>query len=127
MQTISPDQTVQKDNILENVLETAGIQKQTQQSLNPEEKTTTPINEEQNLPPSNLPVLDLQCFQDGENLDPEPGRSLPVPPLDSDCCGSGCTPCIFDIYEQELKIAKLMTVTSSLSQVTLSIVTSIFM
>ena len=116
MQTISPDQTLQKDNILE----TAGIQKQTQQSVNPEEKTTT-------LPPSNLPVLDLQCFQDGENLDSEPGRSLPVPPLDSDCCGSGCTPCIFDIYEQELKIAKLMTVTSSLSQVTLSIVTSIFM
>lgn len=28
----------------------------------------------------------------------------PEPPADSDCCGSGCIPCVFDIYEQELKI-----------------------
>ena len=31
--------------------------------------------------------------------------SLPEPPqepLPSDCCGSGCTPCVFDIYEEEL-------------------------
>lgn len=35
--------------------------------------------------------------------------SLPCPPLkpeDSDCCGSGCVPCVFDIYEQDLKIWK---------------------
>lgn len=28
----------------------------------------------------------------------------PVRPLDSDCCGQGCTPCVNDIYEQELTI-----------------------
>ena len=125
MQTISPlDQTLQEDN---NDLETAGIQNQTLQSINPEKKITSSINKKQNSPQSSLPVLDLQCFQDEENLDYEPGRSIPVPPLDSDCCGSGCTPCIFDIYEQELKIAKLKTVSSSISQVTLSIFMSIFM
>ena len=124
MQTISPlDQTLQEDY---NVLETAGIQKLTL-FVNPEKKITTSINEEQNSPQSNLSELDLQCFQDGESLDYEPGRSIPVPPLDSDCCGSGCTPCIFDIYEQELKIAKLKTVSSSISQVTLSLVILIFM
>lgn len=35
--------------------------------------------------------------------------SLPCPPLkpeDRDCCGSGCVPCVFDIYEQDLKIWK---------------------
>lgn len=35
--------------------------------------------------------------------------SLPCPPLkpeDGDCCGSGCVPCVFDIYEQDLKIWK---------------------
>lgn len=124
MQTISPlDQTLQEDY---NVLETAGIQKLTL-FVNPEKKITTSINEEQNSPQSNLSELDLQCFHNGERLDYEPGRSIPVPPLDSDCCGSGCTPCIFDIYEQELKIAKLKTVSSSISQVTLSLVILIFM
>lgn len=32
--------------------------------------------------------------------------SLPEPPkkpLDSDCCGTGCIPCVFDIYEEEVK------------------------
>lgn len=28
----------------------------------------------------------------------------PQKPDDSDCCNSGCTPCIFDIYEQQLKL-----------------------
>lgn len=35
--------------------------------------------------------------------------SLPCPPLkpeDSDCCGSRCVPCVFNIYEQDLKIWK---------------------
>lgn len=27
----------------------------------------------------------------------------PEEPLSSDCCGSGCTPCVFDIYEEDLK------------------------
>lgn len=29
--------------------------------------------------------------------------NIPTKPDDSDCCGSGCTPCIFDIYEEQLK------------------------
>ena len=35
------------------------------------------------------------------------GDSLPKPPerpLDSDCCGQGCLPCVFDLYEEEVKI-----------------------
>lgn len=28
---------------------------------------------------------------------------LPAKPLDSDCCGTGCIPCVFDIYEEEVK------------------------
>lgn len=28
----------------------------------------------------------------------------PEKPSDTDCCGSGCIPCVFDIYEQEIKI-----------------------
>ena len=28
----------------------------------------------------------------------------PERPLDSDCCGQGCVPCVFDLYEQEVKI-----------------------
>lgn len=30
--------------------------------------------------------------------------SKPEPPLDSDCCGQGCDPCILDIYAEEVKI-----------------------
>ena len=26
----------------------------------------------------------------------------PVKPLDSDCCGTGCVPCVFDIYDEEM-------------------------
>ncbi|XP_059093202.1 NADH-cytochrome b5 reductase-like [Tigriopus californicus] len=42
-------------------------------------------------------------------MDPKPPPSSaeePVPdkPLDSDCCGQGCQPCVFDIYEQNLRI-----------------------
>lgn len=33
------------------------------------------------------------------NDDPRP--TPPVEPELEDCCGSGCVPCIFDIYEQE--------------------------
>lgn len=29
--------------------------------------------------------------------------SRPEEPLSSDCCGSGCTPCVYDIYEEDLK------------------------
>ncbi|XP_060551467.1 NADH-cytochrome b5 reductase-like [Ruditapes philippinarum] len=31
-------------------------------------------------------------------------RSKPERPLDSDCCGQGCDPCILDIYAEEIKI-----------------------
>ncbi|XP_005105174.1 NADH-cytochrome b5 reductase-like [Aplysia californica] len=31
---------------------------------------------------------------------PEP----PERPLDSDCCGNGCVPCVFDIYEEEVAL-----------------------
>ena len=30
---------------------------------------------------------------------PEP----PEEPLQSDCCGTGCSPCVFDIYQEDLK------------------------
>jgi len=30
----------------------------------------------------------------------------PIPPLPSDCCGNGCTPCVNDIYDQELELWK---------------------
>ena len=30
---------------------------------------------------------------------PEP----PEEPLQSDCCGTGCTPCVFDVYQEELE------------------------
>ena len=33
------------------------------------------------------------------NLPKKPER-----PLDSDCCGQGCLPCVFDLYEEEVKI-----------------------
>ena len=39
------------------------------------------------------------------NMDAEEEDWLPVPPeepLPSDCCGSGCTPCVQDIYQEEL-------------------------
>lgn len=26
----------------------------------------------------------------------------PVEPLPSQCCGSGCSPCVFDLYQQDL-------------------------
>lgn len=36
--------------------------------------------------------------QDLDEL-PEP----PTRPLDSECCGNGCTPCVFDIYDEEME------------------------
>lgn len=37
----------------------------------------------------------------GSKFPPKPDK-----PLDSDCCGQGCDPCILDIYQQELEIWK---------------------
>ena len=28
----------------------------------------------------------------------------PEEPVESDCCGTGCIPCVFDIYESELRL-----------------------
>ncbi|CAI9731576.1 NADH-cytochrome b5 reductase-like [Octopus vulgaris] len=40
-----------------------------------------------------------------ENLQSAPAtaESKPQKPSESECCGSGCKPCVFDIYEQRLK------------------------
>ena len=34
-------------------------------------------------------------------------QGRPISPSPEDCCGSGCTPCVLDIYEQELRLWKL--------------------
>jgi hypothetical protein len=31
----------------------------------------------------------------------DPAPTPPVEPALEDCCGSGCVPCVFDIYERE--------------------------
>ena len=36
--------------------------------------------------------------QDLEELSEAPTR-----PLDSECCGNGCSPCVFDIYDEEME------------------------
>ncbi|XP_065210349.1 NADH-cytochrome b5 reductase-like isoform X1 [Planococcus citri] len=40
---------------------------------------------------------------------------LPEKPLDSDCCGSGCTPCVFDVYEELLAKWKVSSKTSNIA------------
>ncbi|MFT4197429.1 MAG: oxidoreductase-like domain-containing protein [Pseudoxanthomonas sp.] len=34
--------------------------------------------------------------------DDDPRPQPPEAPLDSDCCGSGCAPCVYDLYQEEL-------------------------
>lgn len=34
---------------------------------------------------------------DGDDLPPPPEKPDPL-----DCCGGGCAPCIYDLYEEEL-------------------------
>ena len=41
----------------------------------------------------------------GEHLAEDSSLDFPEPPekpLDSDCCGTGCVPCVFDIYDEEM-------------------------
>lgn len=38
-------------------------------------------------------------------------------PSESDCCGSGCTPCVFDVYEQQLQKWKLDRYKCNLSNI----------
>lgn len=48
----------------------------------------------------------VSCFNDpsgGAIILPDP----PEKPLNSDCCGNGCTPCVLDIYEEDLHIWEL--------------------
>ena len=42
----------------------------------------------------------------------------PVEPYDGECCGSGCRPCVYDIYEEKLskyeeEIEELMNILNS--------------
>lgn len=61
---------------------------------------------------SNFCVPDtLQSKYHGTELTTEPAdpslSNLPEPPeepLQSDCCGTGCSPCVFDIYEEDMKL-----------------------
>ncbi|MES2316591.1 MAG: oxidoreductase-like domain-containing protein [Pseudomonadota bacterium] len=34
--------------------------------------------------------------------DPDPAPVAPVQPDINDCCRSGCTPCVFDLYEEAM-------------------------
>ncbi|XP_049865799.1 NADH-cytochrome b5 reductase-like [Pectinophora gossypiella] len=39
----------------------------------------------------------------------------PIEPTKEDCCNSGCNPCVFDVYEQQLKLYKKYLETGELS------------
>ncbi len=43
-------------------------------------------------------------MRDDEVFDPEP--EAPLPPDDSQCCGSGCDPCVWDTYRIEQEAFK---------------------
>ncbi len=36
-------------------------------------------------------------------INPPPEPIAPVQPDINDCCRSGCTPCVFDLYEEALE------------------------
>jgi len=82
------------------------------QPLTPE--LDQPLNTKTSVPKGNNPVVSndpgTNTMDEPEDPvmagPPAPEVYQPVAPLDSDCCGSGCTPCILDIYQQELEIAK---------------------
>lgn len=46
-----------------------------------------------------------QNIENGESSGsiPEKYPPKPVRPLDSDCCGSGCSTCVFDLYDLDVK------------------------
>ena len=44
------------------------------------------------------------CESETRNAEPLIFPPAPERPLDSDCCGGGCVPCVLDIYEQELQL-----------------------
>ncbi|CAH1773595.1 unnamed protein product [Owenia fusiformis] len=51
---------------------------------------------------------DLKCETTNQNIvNNVVDYDLPDPPeepLQSDCCGTGCSPCVFDIYDQDMKL-----------------------
>lgn len=56
-------------------------------------------------------------------MDQEPpssstGDPAPDKPQDSDCCGQGCQPCVFDIYEQNLRIWRKRQIHGASSELT---------
>lgn len=53
--------------------------------------------------PSQAAQAPLMTDENEENDDEEAWLQLrPVEPLPSQCCGSGCSPCVFDLYHREL-------------------------
>ncbi len=42
----------------------------------------------------------------------------PTPPADSECCESGCTPCVWDTYYEELRLwrEQEISVTTDISE-----------
>ena len=51
-------------------------------------------------------------------VDPAP----PPPPGDNDCCQSGCTICVFDLYQDELDAYRLALAAWQVRQATLQTV-----
>lgn len=47
----------------------------------------------------------IESIQSLEKLRKQVGKITrkPFPPDNEDCCGSGCVPCVFDVYEDNLK------------------------
>jgi hypothetical protein len=43
--------------------------------------------------------MDCKTERPAAGRHPDPAPQPPVEPALEDCCGSGCTPCIFDLYE----------------------------
>jgi hypothetical protein len=40
---------------------------------------------------------------EGWSSNPDPRPEPPARPRATDCCGGGCSPCIFEVYEIELE------------------------
>ena len=49
-------------------------------------------------------LYSVSSSSEGKVEDPLKFPPKPEEPLQSDCCGTGCTPCVFDIYDQELRL-----------------------
>jgi cytochrome-b5 reductase len=47
--------------------------------------------------------LSNEMINDGSSAEVMLLPPKPIEPLDSECCGTGCSPCVFDIYRKQLK------------------------